>query len=439
MKKIYLYILLLGGIALSSCLNQSTTTVTVSSDATIASFSFSKNDSFPNLHNTIFDIVEGTDTGLITNYDSIAFGTLVNKVVPVLSFNSTPESATIYTPTDTIQLSVSDTIDFSHNPTLLHVMASDNIHEKWYKIFVNVHQMDPYLFNWSCLSRAIYPTEGTEQKAFMLNNEFFVVVNNGFTNSLYHSTKGYTWKTFAINGLPASCQVRNITAIDNTLYYADGKNIYSSTTGTDWTLQQSTIDVRNLLFQFTDSIWGIVEKDEQLCLATSKNALDWHIQNELPSDFPVSEYSALTFTSTTDRPRAMVVGGFSATGNSLNTRWNLEKEPTGEYIWTNFSIEHPTFTTLTGASIVWYNKTFYLFGGANAYNEITTPMLESIDEGMHWFVPDSAHNVLPETFRPRTKASVLIGSDNAIYIIGGQSRTEIYSDIYRGKLNSIDW
>ncbi len=439
MNKKYLYILLLGALALSSCLEQSNTTTVVSSDATIASFAFSENDSFPDLHNTVFSIIEGKDTGLIINYDSIAFGTKVNKVVPVLAFNATPEAALIYTAEDTIQLSYADTIDFSVNPTLLHVTASDNIHEKWYKIFVNVHTMDPDLFKWECIANDVYPTDGAEQKAVLLHNEFYLFVNNGLQNSLYHSTKGFVWNKKELSGLPSSCQVRNIIAIDDILYYAAGSKLYSSTSATAWTEHALTVNLQNILFSFNDSIWGIVEESNALYLATSVDAIHWEVQHALPANFPVSDFSAVTFASATERPRAMVIGGFSQAGESLNTRWNVEKKPTGEYVWTNFSIEDEHFNSLTGASIVWYNEMFYLFGGANAENEITASMLQSIDEGMHWSVPDSAHNVLPETYKPRSKASVLVGPDNAIYIIGGQSRTEIYSDIYRGKLNSIDW
>ena len=146
------------------------------------------------------------------------------------------------------------------------------------------------------------------------------------------------------------------------------------------------------------------------------------------------------FESVTGRERVMLVGGYTVTGEALNTRWNIERSPEDEYHWVNFSIEQPSFGVLTGVSIIWYNNRFFMFGGANADNELNVyPMLESVDEGMHWSVPDSAHNCLPDSYRARTKQSVVVDDDNRIFIGGGQSRTDIFSDVYSGRLNSIDW
>ncbi len=428
---------------LNACLDSgNNTTTTVSDDATVASMRFTANDTMPGLQAATFIIEDRVDTGLIHNIDSILFGTRIDSVIPIFAFNATPAAAIIYTPNDTTMLSVSDTIDFSQRPVYLQVVASDNIHEKWYEIQVNVHQVDPDLFTWEQLTLAIYPTEGTEQKAIELQKTFYVFVNDGISNALYSSTNARSWQKASINGLPDNCQVRNILQIGDVLYYANGETLYTSTNASDWSTLTPNVNLVNLLFSFNNKIWGIAydATTQAYQLATSDDATTWEIEQTLPADFPISDYAALTFTSASNRLRAMVIGGFSATGESLNTRWNVEYTEDKGYTWTNFSIEQPTFGSLTGVSVIWYNEQFYLFGGVDANNQVGEyAMLESHDEGMHWNVPDSTHNRLPDTYPLRSKSSVFVGSDNAIYIVGGQSRTQVFSDVYRGKLNSIDW
>ncbi len=444
MKRTSIYILLLLAASLIACGDDDNNATEVSSDTTVTSMYFSKNDTMPGLAAAVFTIEEGIDTGKIYNIDSIQYGTRVDSVIPIFTFQQTPGAAIIYTQTDTIILSAGDTIDFSHNPTRLQVVASDNITTKWYNIFVNVHQVDPDLFDWQQLATNIYPTESTEQQAFQLGNMFYILVNNGIENLLYESGNGRGWTRVDISGLPQNCQVRNIIQADGTLYYADKNQIYTSTDPTIWKSVSVPTDIQliNMLFAFNDSIWAIAQhtQSQTYHLATSKDLQQWQLHETLPSNFPISDYAALTFRSVSNRPRAMVVGGFSAIGESLNTRWNMEYTPENGYKWTNFSIEQPNFASLTGIDIVWYNQRFYLFGGVDANNQIGEyAILESVDEGMNWRIPDSVHNCLPASYPLRTKASAFVGTDNAIYIAGGQSRTEIFADFYRGKLNSIDW
>ena len=159
----------------------------------------------------------------------------------------------------------------------------------------------------------------------------------------------------------------------------------------------------------------------------------------LPSNFPVSDYAALPFTSASNRKRAMIVGGFDLQGNSLNTRWNMEYLKGKGYSLANFSIEQPSFASLTGASIVLYNDEFHMFGSVSEDNALSADnQLISIDEGLHWTLPDTAKNQLPESYRSRQKASVFVDNDaHYIYIIGGQNRTESFTDVYRGRLNKL--
>jgi hypothetical protein len=140
----------------------------------------------------------------------------------------------------------------------------------------------------------------------------------------------------------------------------------------------------------------------------------------------------------------MIIGGFARNGRSLNTRWNFEyteylDPDKGEYRIEEFSIDRPQFTSLTGISVISYNGQLQLFGGVDAdMRYFGRDILLSDNEGLTWAPADTAFNRLPEAYQARQKQTAIV-RDNYIYLFGGQDRTRTYSDVYRGKLNSIDW
>lgn len=440
---IFLIVVLLTGIGVAC--NRTTTTTTPSSDPTISSLTFASKDSFPGLAKAVFTIEERNDTGLIYNVDSLLYGTHIDSVVPAFRFKHTPASAVIYTPRDTITLTGKDTIDFTVRPMYIRVVAEDLVTTKWYAIEVNVHQVDPDLYVWEQTADKVYPTEGAEQKLTILNSRLYLFVNYGTYNKLYASAQGEEWTEQTLTGLPDNCDVRTIMQGKDELWYADGTSIYKSSDALTWSqtdLSAESFLLTNMLLCFNDSLWAIAQDKttELYHLALSADGESWTLRDALPEDFPVSDYATTTFLSKSKRLRAMVMGGFSAKGESLNTRWNVEYLPGKGYKWLNFSIDQPKFQKLTGVAVIAYADRFFLFGGVDADNRIGSyAILESQDEGMNWYVPDSAHNMLPATYTLRTKPSVAIDEKQNIFIVGGQSRTEVFSDVYRGRLNSIDW
>ena len=277
----------------------------------------------------------------------------------------------------------------------------------------------------------------------MLGDKLLLFAGNGFQTQLYTSANGASWSAGqVVNSLPANCAVRKILQVENTLYYPSGDKLYTSTDGLNWqSTDVSGFSLLNMLFLFNDSIWGIAQRpDQQLQLCNMARGGRMALTGEvLPSNFPVSDYAALPFTSASNRKRAMIVGGFDLQGNSLNTRWNMEYLKGKGYSLANFSIEQPSFASLTGASIVLYNDEFHMFGSVSEDNALSADnQLISIDEGLHWTLPDTTKNQLPESYRSRQKASVFVDNDaHYIYIIGGQNRTESFTDVYRGRLNKL--
>ena len=446
MRRIFFTILCIFCVFLSSCNSKSSNTVTLSSETEVTSFYFTKQDSFPSISSTTFTISNyaAQDTGLITNMDSMTYLTPVNKLVPRVLFKATPSSAAIITPDTTITLGGKDTIDFTH-PVLLRVVSSDMSATKYYRIVVNVHQVDPDLFSWQQLSDDVLDGGSASTKGLVLNGLFYLFANDGFMTTVYQSADGSTWDDGSIpTVLPSNCQVRDIVEANGQLYYCQEGVVYTSADGIDWEEQDlsgETYVPQVMLMHFNDSVWLVAEHATDHTFHLSVQDGDtWRTYAEpLPANWPLSDFTTVVFQASSERPRAMIVGGYDTEGNTLNSRWNIEYSLADGYRYANFAIERPLCSAILGASVVHYGKLFYMFGGVDADAQyLSSTALYSDDEGLNWFPIDTVHNRLMDVYTPRTQTSACV-HESCIYLFGGQSRTESFSDVLKGRLNSIDW
>ena len=444
-----IFTLLTLAIILIAC--ETPTTITTSDENRVQKFTFYEDTLNPGLTQATYKIEHRTlpDTGLIYCKDSLKFGTRLDSVVTYITYKATPGSATFYLPNDTIISTGYDTLDLTQKPVYLQVLASDMTSERWYRIEVHAHQINPDLFVWKKLVDNIFPPQNYETKAFYINNQFVLYVNNGLSTQIYtsHNASDWTLSNQTLNGLPTPCHVRDIVQKDDQLYYINNSQLFRSTDLYNWTetdYSTAAFEPINMLLTYNDQVWCIVQDrtTKQLALATIQNdsialSTDILIDNNMLDGFPISDFAATAFESSSERPRAMIVGGRDIKGNSVNSRWNFEYIPTEKkYRLKNFSISQPTFQTLTGASIIQYNGQLMMFGGIDNDLEWNSNILYSDDEGMNWYVPDTACNQLPIEYESRQNQSVII-EQTSIYLIGGQSRNTSFSDVYRGRLNSL--
>ena len=427
-----------------SCKKNSSST-SLSSVAQLTTFSFAAVDSLPGLAEASFTVKEMLDTGFVYNEDSIRYGTPLTKVVPKFTFAATPSSATLTLPDTTISLSGSDTINLTRQPAYLTVVSQDGTNTKVYRIEAYVHTMDPDMWRWQQLAADMYSGD-FESQAVSVGGQILFFMNNGFRNHLFSSTDGAAWTDKGEPALPSSCHVRAILSDGTTLYYVEQNVLYTSTDGLNWNSEDYSASgwkLLSALMWFDEKVWFVIEQaDGHLYLAMATDAGVVPTPVQLPDDFPIDNFATVCFSSTSNRGRAMVLGGYSREGASLNSRWSFETYrhgSTDSLRVKNLTIEQPTFTSLTGAAMVWYNNRIMLFGGINGDAKLQeAPCLISSDEGMTWTKPDSAHFCLPTEFGVRQKLSALV-RDNNVYLLGGQTGTVVHSDVYSGRLNSIDW
>ena len=448
----YLFTLIALTILLVAC--KPSPTYETSSENRVNTFTFYTDTLNPGLTEAIYKIEhrEYPDTGLIYNKDSLRFGTRLDSVVPYITYKATPGSATFYLPNDTIVCTGYDTVNLEEKPVYLHVLASDMQKERWYRIDINAHKINPDLYIWTQLAENICSTQNYETKAFYINSQFVLFVNNGLSTQVYTSSDATSWSLSnqAPNGLPVPCYVRDIIQHNDQLYYIANKTVYRSEddlytwTATDYST--ASFEPINMLMSYDNKAWCIIQDTitAQLTLATIQadsitpcTCIEGLKDGVLPAHFPISDFATATFQSSSERPRAMVVGGRNIQGEPVNSRWNLEFVSADSiYRLKDFTISQPTFHTLTGASIIQYNKHLIMFGGIDNDQEWNSNILYSNDEGMNWYAPNPEYNQLPSQYQSRHKQSVIV-EQNAIYLIGGQSDTTSFSDVYCGRLNSL--
>ena len=442
MRKFFYIIIALLPLLVVSCDSTTTVTTATSSVAKLTAFSFVANDTMPGLGAAVFTVEERLDTGLVWNKDSMLYGTSLERVVPRFTFKVAVGTARLSMPDTSLILTGYDTLNFSKQPIYLTLTSSDGTTTKVYEIRPTVHQSDPDLFVWSQLTPQIYPADESEQTVVELGGKFVMIANNGFQNAVYSSPDGAAWNTVSISGLPNSARVRQIISDGTKLYYADGTTLYTSTDAATWTAATMPYTMKTMLMCWNEKVWVLVD-NSGLELAYL-NGTGLTLSGLRPDgDFPVSDFAAVQFASASERARAMVIGGYAENGRSLNTRWNFEYSPqiatNGGYRMSEFSIDRPTFTTLTGISVIWYNDKLMLFGGVDAdMTYFGRDILISEDEGLNWVAADTAKNQLPEVYQARQKQTAIV-RNNDIYLFGGQDKTTTYSDVYKGRLNSIDW
>ena len=443
MKRILYITSVLVTVLLTGCNNTSTTSTATSSVAQLKGFSFASNDSMPGLAKAVFTIEERLDTGLVWNKDSMLYGTKLDKVVPRFVFQATPSAAWLTLPDTVCALTGYDTLDFTKQPIYLSIRSLDRTVTKTYEICPTVHTMDPDLYEWYQICESVYPPDDSEQRVLEKGDAFIMMSSNGFELHAYASVDGADWSDLGQPvGLPAGTKVRQMISDGTTLYYGQGNALYTSTDAINWTAHATSYPIITMLMYWNSECWLLADNGGYE-LGWWKGA-DVVLSGLRPDDgFPVSDFATVNFESASERERSMIIGGFAENGRSLNTRWNLEySRHTPEnygYRMQEYSIDRPQFTSLTGVSVIWYDDQLLLFGGVDdQMSYFGRDILYSTDEGLNWKLVDTTKNQLPEVYQARQKQTAIV-RNNTIYLFGGQDKTATYSDVYTGRLNSIDW
>ena len=430
-----------------SCKKSSSTTTYDVTDATVSAFVLLDNDSAPELSRTKFIVEDLADTGSIhlADKDSITFGYSLRRVVPAVKYNSVPSAAIWYIGDTSFVLTGYDTLDFTLSPIYLRVYASDRLHEKWYRILPRVHQVDPDRYVWKRKTAQITAPRSAEQRALLADGTFCFFTNDGFATSLFTSADAEQWTQQTVTGLPKDCRVSAIVydSPSKQFCYVADTVLYTSADGASWSTGSKAVwDTKwhclTLIMSFDDRVWAVVRDDNNsmrlaaIDLNNSTFSLQWEVNADI---FPVSDFSVAPFYGSSDRKHILVAGGYTLSGRMTGECWAFEAAPTGCRMVRLQNGMKP----FAGAAIAWYGQRLVWYGGMDDGQQLIEGMRFSPTEGMTWTaVTDTTHSPWPADFGKRWRVSAFTQGD-LIWLIGGQTASGYMTDVWSGRLNSIDW
>ena len=449
MKKNYLQLWFLGCLAciMSSCFGDADEyDYGNTSNCLIASFKL-QSDSIPELENVVFTIDQVN--GLIYNKDSIPYGIEMNwLVVCLVTFEVPPSAVEVYQAAinDSLTWNLTDSLDFS-DYVRFDVYSADQKATKRYFAKLNIHQQVPDSMEWTSFSDRLLGKTLQEQKVIERNNYYWMYVRSASGYELYRSpvTDRKTWLPVSLTGLDEKTLILSqITEYERYLYMqASDGTLYYSTNGIAWQrMPDETPVVRALL--------GVVDGSEQRKTSPVLSAIiqegnAWHfatldVNNQwakgaaVPAEFPVSGFGNSSYESMFYW-HLMIAAGKDRNGRLSDAVW----ETMSGLSWVRLTDERISwFEKREGVMLTQYDESFFMIGGINASNEATKDIYVSQDKGITWSLADTLI-VLPETYKARGYASVLVDKDNFILLFGGKERNSanILDELWSGRINRL--
>lgn len=455
-------LLVLLTVSLAACNWLDSNTVETSSNPNFVSLKLT------NVHSADADVTKAVfkvqwdkdlNDSVIVNLDSLPYNTAIDTVIPTFSFYSTNYAYIYFRKTegqiDSILMTGKDTLNFN-NVVAIRNISSDKTKEKKLRIKVNVHKVDPELYNWSKPVEMIDEYVANRQKAIMLKDTIRFFTSTGLTTSLYTSPDGRNWSSrIPVPGLPDNVLIENIVVYGDKAYlFHNDSLIFSTSDGKNWTRKpfaDSPYNFKNLLYDFKGKLWGLVQtkSDSEYHFAYSTDGNNWLIlSGQVDVNFPVGGFAAVSFASRTKQPKVLVAGGFNKDGVLLDKVWSSEN---GTY-WLDFSKENKTFGARTSCTIINYEDKLLMFGGEDSNAALHSLLfMQSADEGLSWKNIDSTTMTIRRKFtfqvegkdkegynlyNRRCSQSVVVDKNKNIILIGGRDFTpRTFTDVWIGRLN----
>ena len=441
---------------LSSCLNSDDQEYEIPKDCQITAFSVDHDSILGGKLDTVKFVIDQVN-GRIFNPDSLPFGTEIEKVVCTVSVATgtyTIEVTQDALPDSTFYWNREDSLDFS-KPVKFVTAAYDGITKKTYIAQVNVHQMVPDSMSWELYDSSVLGFPVKEQKVVTWgeeNNEYYYMYAQGTDASkgysLYSSSvsDAKSWTEMTLNGLPAGeVRLSQMTEYDDALFVPTTKGaLYCSVNGQDWTLVDQTPSVNALLGAINNEIGlgqtsflsAIVEENGTRSFAFMDKDMKWTTGDVVPDEFPVSGFGSLASYSSSSKQNSLtVVAGKDKNGKLQNSAWGTMN---GKQWVLLTDIESDYFDKREGVMLSAYDDKFCLIGGIGESNKAFKDIYFSIDRGVTWTLSDTL-TVMPEDYKARGFASVLVDKENFMLIFGGKENNNAndLDQIWKGRINRL--
>lgn len=446
---------------LTSCNNDESVTYTSqTNDAQIYSFSiagqfYNYKDSteraldsirFVQVNKTRFAIDQVSHT--IYNPDSLPYGTILrNKISVTATYNPTYSVASVKViQPDSLSgffWNGTDSIDFSAQPVHFVVTPVSGSSPRTYDIDIRIHKVDPDTIVWNQMTSL--PSSVGKSKTLLVDNStfYFYSVQNNSVSLFTSNSSEISWRSESISGLPATVKVGSIFNL-NGVFYAITENgdSYNSSNGISWSklnngkILSSIIGILPSENQLADELLVVINDGGKYYFGKTKNlstvALVEYISispqnNQVPSNFPFQGGASFSNYSTDRNNRMLILnGGSGSSGDELNNTWYIKNSSSGLDMTTS---SKTSLFKGTGLSNFRYDSKLYVLAENQFYISDTW--------GATWYKASKKQRLDPSMAK-RSGQTVIIDSENNIWIFGGVSVAGIYqNDVWKGRLNKL--
>ena len=264
-RKFFAFIALISAtLSLSSCLSSDEETVEYTHDTAITAFSLGSLDRWSKTTAGKDTLLKANVTGsnykfyidqaqhLIYNPDSLPCGVRDTAMLATITAkNSSPVVWMDIDKTDSVAsyYSSSDSVNFS-KPRLLRVYSNDLTAYATYKVTVNIHQQQPYEFNWKTLAQQNAQLAALiDLKALAVGSYVYVFGKADGATKVYRSAinDGANWSPVVTNVNFKEDDYQNAVALDGELYILSDGKVYRSADGEAWTFVAENNSIKQLI------------------------------------------------------------------------------------------------------------------------------------------------------------------------------------------------
>lgn len=415
----------------------------------IVSFTL-KHDSISGLSAVAFTIDQVN--GRIFNQDSLPYGTEVDKVVATVTYGSTISVGSVQVAQeavgDTIHWNGSDSLDYS-KPVKFIVTAYDGEIKKAYDTRLNIHQVVPDSMVWSKLAVSLPGNGVTERKVISFGTaeaelySMYTKETDGYHLYTSQTAEASEWTAKSLTGFPTGAvRLEQLTVYEDVLYIpATDQKLYRSGDGITWAPVETAPAIVALLgvvseettAKLPSALAAVASVNNTPRFVSMNKAGTWQEGTDVSSDFPVSGFSALSY-SLMYRERLLVAGGKNTSEAVKADVWS-----TMDGINWVLLTSDASFGEREGASVALYDTTFFMIGGLDAKGVALKDIYRSKDNGFSWILSDTL-TVMPVDYSARGYASMIVDEKtNYIYLFGGKDGkgTKDTGELWRGRINRL--